>query len=46
QGEVSWISPVARALLKSRVGDEVALQTPGGVRLLEVLEVNYPEANT
>ena len=44
QGEVSWISPVARALLKSRVGDEVALQTPGGVRLLEVLEVRYPEA--
>ncbi|WP_159911170.1 transcription elongation factor GreB [Pantoea sp. 18069] len=44
QGEVSWISPVARALLKARVGDEVALQTPGGVRLLEVLEVRYPEA--
>jgi transcription elongation factor GreB len=44
QGEVSWISPVARALLKARVGDEVTLQTPGGVRLLEVLEVRYPEA--
>lgn len=46
QGQVSWISPVARALLKSRVGDEVALQTPGGVRMLEVVEVRYPEANT
>ena len=30
QGEVSWIAPVARALLKARIGDEVALQTPGG----------------
>ena len=29
-GEVSWISPIARALLKARVGDEVALMTPGG----------------
>jgi len=46
QGEVSWISPVARALLKARVGDEVTLQTPGGVRLLEVLEVRYPDTNT
>ncbi|MNH44704.1 Transcription elongation factor GreA [compost metagenome] len=44
QGEVSWISPVARALLKARVGDEVALQTPGGVRMLEVLDVHYPDA--
>jgi len=41
-GQVSWISPVARALLKSRVGDEVQLPTPGGVRHLEVLEVQYP----
>ena len=45
QGEVSWISPVARALLKARVGDEVALQTPGGVRMLEVVDVRYPEPN-
>lgn len=41
--QVSWISPVARALLKSRVGDEVALPTPGGTRNLEVLDVRYPE---
>ncbi|MBB6559670.1 transcription elongation factor GreB [Acidovorax soli] len=41
RGQVSWISPVARALLKSRVGDEVPLPTPGGVRSLEVLEVRY-----
>jgi transcription elongation factor GreB len=42
-GEVSWVAPVARALLKARVGDEVALRTPGGQDLLEILEVRYPE---
>lgn len=41
-GEVSWISPIARALLKAREGDEVQLLTPGGVERLEVLEVSYP----
>ena len=41
-GQISWISPVARALLKSRVGDEVNLVTPNGVQQLEVLNVNYP----
>lgn len=41
-GQVSWVSPVARALLRARVGDEVALPTPGGVRTLEVLCVSYP----
>ncbi|KRB35516.1 transcription elongation factor GreB [Acidovorax sp. Root70] len=41
-GQVSWISPVARALLKARVGDEVQLPTPGGVRHLEVVGVQYP----
>jgi transcription elongation factor GreB len=43
QGEVSWISPIARALLKAREGDEIQLATPGGVEKLEVLEVRYPE---
>ena len=42
QGEVSWIAPIARALIKARVGDEVTLQTPGGVERLEVLAVSYP----
>ncbi|MGA1289072.1 MAG: transcription elongation factor GreB [Rubrivivax sp.] len=41
-GEVSWISPIARALLKSREGDEVRLVTPAGVETIEVLEVRYP----
>lgn len=43
RNEVSWISPIARALLKSREGDEVTLMTPGGLEKLEVLEVHYPK---
>ena len=42
QGEVSWISPIARALLKARVGDVVKLVTPAGVQEVEVIEVRYP----
>jgi transcription elongation factor GreB len=42
QGQVSWVAPIARALLKARVGDEIKLQTPGGLDTLEVLEVTYP----
>jgi transcription elongation factor GreB len=41
-GQISWVSPVARALLRSRVGDEVNLLTPHGVKVLEVLAVDYP----
>jgi transcription elongation factor GreB len=41
-GEVSWVSPIARALLKAREGDEVSLMTPGGVETVEVIEVRYP----
>jgi transcription elongation factor GreB len=41
--QVSWVSPVARALLKSRVGDVVRLQTPAGMQDIEVLQVSYPE---
>jgi len=41
-GQVSWVAPVSRALLKARVGDEVPLVTPAGVQMLEVLEVSYP----
>ncbi len=44
-GQVSWISPVARALLKAREGDEVHLPTPSGSRTLEILEVCYPVAS-
>ncbi len=41
-GQISWISPVARALIKSRVGDVVKLAVPGGLQELEVIEVCYP----
>jgi transcription elongation factor GreB len=41
-GQVSWISPIARALLKSRSGDVVKLVTPLGAQEVEVLEVRYP----
>ncbi|RRD58910.1 transcription elongation factor GreB [Comamonadaceae bacterium OH2545_COT-014] len=42
QGEVSWISPIARTLLRARVGDELKLLTPTGPRDIEVLAVDYP----
>jgi transcription elongation factor GreB len=38
---VSWISPIARALIKAREGDTVNLHAPGGVEELEILEVRY-----
>ncbi|MDM0039977.1 transcription elongation factor GreB [Variovorax sp. J22G21] len=41
--QVSWISPIARALLKAREGDVVKLVTPGGAHEVEVLSVRYPE---
>ena len=41
-GEVSWVSPIARTLLKAREGDELQLLTPAGVEPIEVLEVRYP----
>jgi transcription elongation factor GreB len=41
QGYVSWISPVARALLRAREGDTVSVATPAGIEELEVLEVAY-----
>jgi transcription elongation factor GreB len=45
-GEVSWVSPIARALLKAREGDEVMLVTPAGAQRIEVLEVSYPAPGT
>ena len=40
---VSWVSPIARALLKSREGDRVQLQTPAGPDSLEILSVSYED---
>ncbi len=45
QHQVSWISPIARALLGARVGDELRLQVPGGWQWVEVLNVTYPQSN-
>jgi transcription elongation factor GreB len=41
RGRVSWVSPVARALLKAGEGDVVTLKTPGGEERLEVVEIRY-----
>ena len=41
RGRVSWISPIAKAVLKARVGDVVALRTPGGIEEIEILEIAY-----
>jgi transcription elongation factor GreB len=41
QGTVSWISPLARALLGKREGDSAELRTPAGKETLEVLEITY-----
>lgn len=41
RGHVSWISPIARALVKAREGDSVTLRTPAGEETLDILEVRY-----
>lgn len=41
RGYISWVSPMARALIKAREGDTVTLATPGGVEQLEILHVRY-----
>ena len=43
RSHVSWISPIARALLKARIGDRVSLRTPAGIDEIEILDVEYPE---
>lgn len=42
RGEVSWISPVARALMKAQEGDVVRIRTPAGLESIEVVEISYP----
>jgi len=42
-GKVSWIAPVARALLKARVGDVVEIKGPRGPGAVEVVAITYPE---
>lgn len=43
QGVVSWIAPIAKALIKHGEGEEVVLQTPLGPETIEILEVKYPK---
>lgn len=43
RGRVSWISPIATALLKGSVGDAVTLRTPRGSEELEIVEIRYDE---
>jgi transcription elongation factor GreB len=42
-GDVSWTSPIARALLKARVGDTVQVRTPTGLEPVEVVKIKYSE---
>jgi len=41
KGKISISSPIARAIIGKYAGDRVEVQTPGGVRKYEVLEVRY-----
>ena len=41
RGDVSWISPIAKALMKAEVGDAVTVRTPQGPREIEVIEIRY-----
>ena len=41
EGRISWISPLARALLKAREGDTVRFDSPGGWREIDIIEVRY-----
>ncbi|MCX7173004.1 MAG: transcription elongation factor GreB [Proteobacteria bacterium] len=40
-GRISWISPLARALMKARLGDLVRFQSPVGLREIEIIEILY-----
>ena len=41
KGHVSWVSPIAKALIKAKLGDCVKIQTPNGVCEIEILDVQY-----
>ncbi len=43
KGDVSWISPIAKALIKAKVGDTVRIQTPAGLKEIDILEVSYED---
>lgn len=41
EGKISWIAPLAKALMKAKVGDTVELRTPGGVEMIDVVKIEY-----
>ena len=41
EGRISWISPLARALLKAREGDTVRFDSPGGLREIDIIDIRY-----
>jgi transcription elongation factor GreB len=41
RGRISWISPLAKALIKAREGDTVTVRTPGGNESLEIVGIEY-----
>lgn len=43
EGRISWISPLARALMKAREGDTVRFDSPGGLRELDIIQIRYSE---
>jgi len=44
RGQVSWVSPIARALLRAQVGDSVQVRTPAGPETIEVVAISYDGA--
>ena len=40
-GTINWLSPVGRALMKAKVGDEVTVRTEGGSETLEITQIDY-----
>lgn len=42
-GKISWVSPIAKAMLKAKVGDYVTYKTPSGEKGLEIMEIEYKE---
>jgi Transcription elongation factor, GreA/GreB, C-term len=46
RGQVSWLSPVARALMKAHQGDIVELRAPAGIEHIEVLAIRYGVADS
>jgi len=43
KGKISWVSPIAKALLKAHVGDAIEVRTPSGVETVEILSIRYDE---